>query len=693
MAIKYVSTEGTLIKPGAYASYKVITEPTGFASTGVVTLIGEAETGPAAWEEEDITENWFGPDQLARVRAKYTAGPVVDAFVNATTPSTDADIAGAPTRIYILKTNAGAKGTAELLSGNPAEPWAEVVSKLAGPQFMTVAVERKVDESVAVTPLFGMGDTDGTVTVLVNGESVEVEVDTTSFADFVASFDAAGLQTIEQDEQVRLVATSASGGATVAVLDPDGATTLGASANRVFTATTEPSVRIVTTSGQEEFVVEAGGAVALLVGSTAEGAKVTVGDNGVTLTSQGAAPVEFDFASTPTVAQLVEKINTVPTWKAKVGSAAARGYAPSALDQGEYAAEVFNTETAGYTACIKADAAAVFAAMAASPFMTLAGEPATGLPAAQPTTVLAGGKKGGTTQEDYMRALELARRIRTNFIIPLFSADATVDIADGLTDTSSTYEIEGIAHATLAHAHDMAKLKVGRPRQVILSYWGTYTDTKALANDLGSQRSAVAFSEVVAQGADGRMKWFRPWMGALKAGTAQAAAGRNAIFNKAITLTGFRHPEFSSDELSMVEDALENGLLVLERTDEGNVVFVSDQTTYGTDENFVFNSIQAVYAADTVAVTLRENLHRRYVGRSIADVSASSVRSFVEQLLLGFYNRRYIASSDDGAPYGFKNVAVQVNGPVIEVSLEIKLAGAIYFIPISIAISTVTQSA
>jgi hypothetical protein len=57
-----------------------------------------------------------------------------------------------------------------------------------------------------------------------------------------------------------------------------------------------------------------------------------------------------------------------------------------------------------------------------------------------------------------------------------------------------------------------------------------------------------------------------------------------------------------------------------------------------------------------------------------------------------FFRLKLIASSDD-ALKGYRNVLVQISGPVRKVSLEVKLAGAIYFIPISFLVSQVSQTA
>jgi hypothetical protein len=53
---------------------------------------------------------------------------------------------------------------------------------------------------------------------------------------------------------------------------------------------------------------------------------------------------------------------------------------------------------------------------------------------------------------------------------------------------------------------------------------------------------------------------------------------------------------------------------------------------------------------------------------------------------------KLIAVSDD-APKGFKNASIKISGTSMAVSFEVKLAGAIYFIPIFFLVSQVQQSA
>ena len=171
-----------------------------------------------------------------------------------------------------------------------------------------------------------------------------------------------------------------------------------------------------------------------------------------------------------------------------------------------------------------------------------------------------------------------------------------------------------------------------------------------------------------------------------------AAGLQRSITHKFANVSGFVEPTgFSSGSPGDLETALEAGLLIMEQS-SGAFRFVSDQTTYSFDSNFFFNSGQAVYTADILTDDLAEALDRAFVGGSTADITAQSVVTFVQAKMNEYLRRRLISTSDD-AVAGFKGLRVTINGPVLEVSLEVKLSTTIFFIPLNIEISQVTQSA
>ena len=82
-----------------------------------------------------------------------------------------------------------------------------------------------------------------------------------------------------------------------------------------------------------------------------------------------------------------------------------------------------------------------------------------------------------------------------------------------------------------------------------------------------------------------------------------------------------------AQDIRITEDALKSGILFLERVETGGFRWVSDQTTYAVDNNFVFNSIQAVYVSDLMALTLIQTFDRLVVGKSVAQISAAAALS------------------------------------------------------------------
>jgi hypothetical protein len=185
---------------------------------------------------------------------------------------------------------------------------------------------------------------------------------------------------------------------------------------------------------------------------------------------------------------------------------------------------------------------------------------------------------------------------------------------------------------------------------------------------------------------------FGSWHTACIAAGMQAAGFYRAIVNKLANVISFKDPSgFDSGSPGDLEKALDAGLLILQN-DTAGVRWVSDQSTYGFDTNFVYNSMQATYLADVAALSLADSLQRQFVGQSLADIDRKVVESFVTAKMDEFRGLKIIASSDD-APLGFRGLRVKINGPIIEVHVEIKLASAVYFIPVTLEISQVQQSA
>lgn len=442
----------------------------------------------------------------------------------------------------------------------------------------------------------------------------------------------------------------------------------------------------------------AGGRIALTLGYVGTTGTATITGTAFTTTVAGGtgAALSINLANYNTLNDLAVFINAQTGYSCVVGNAALGQFPPSALDDGTFGiCSTFGNKTGR----AKVDAYDFFTDLTADSTVVQLGVPAaqaaSGLPGIVTTpTFLAGGTLGGTSDAIFQNALVALEAVVGNFLIPCISQDATADILLGLTDSSSSYTIAATNAACKTHVLAMSTQKARRRRQAFCSIRSVFTVDEAAAYGMASARVSMSFQDMKDLGLNGIQQW-QPWYSAVKAAGAQAAAGYKALVNKQINCSGVLQAagDFKDSNTSMVENALIAGLLVMQRDqNNGGYIWVSDQTTYSVDNNFVYNSIQAVYAADTIASTLEIRMGNAFVGQSIADVSAAQALSAIQAIMGDLFKQKLVAASSDAA-LGYKNAVVKVNGPVMAVTLEVKLAGAIYFVPINFLVSQVTQTA
>ena len=476
-----------------------------------------------------------------------------------------------------------------------------------------------------------------------------------------------------------------------------------AGAAQILVSTAEYSVTLNDNRAKDNVqeALSAGGEVALKVGYAGTTATLTIDDTNLTTTVVGGAGANLSIALAdfPTIQDVATFINSKAGYKADVGTAILGQLPSTALDN--VTAMGIATSNGAEAGRLKIDAYRFFNKVAQESVLVqlqdangnVVQAPA-GLPQPATLTYLANGAKGSTADADVTAALSALEKVQGNFVVPLFSRDATADKADGLTDNASSYTIEGINAAVRSHVLAMSTLKRRKNRQAFLSKRDTFDAVKTAAANTASFRCAYPFQDAKALNATGSVKQFHPWMAAVNAAALQAAAFYKAIVRKFVTLTGAVQAagDFNDQDDTQVEDALKAGLLPLRRAQTGGWYWVSDQTTYGKDSNFVFNSIQATYVADIIALTTAQRMENAFVGQSVADVSAALAMAFLETIMDDFRRLKLIAPSDD-APKGFRNAKIKISGTAMIVSLEVKLAGALYFIPISFLVSQVQQSA
>lgn len=452
----------------------------------------------------------------------------------------------------------------------------------------------------------------------------------------------------------------------------------------------------------ESFTV--GGEVALKLGYKGTSATVTITDTELSTTVVGGAGVSFTgatalkFADFPTIKDIADYLNAQTDYTASVGTAVLGQLPSTALDNMAVAGICCQfTNTPGR---IKIDGYRLGQAVNNGSVLVQLGNPAANPASGLPTAMaaqqfLSGGAKGGTSDSDVTAAFAALEQVDGNFLVPLFSRDASDDLADGLTDDTSGYTIAAINAAAKSHVLAVSTLKRRKNRQAFLSLSDTFATVKETSANIASFRCSLTFEDFKQIDSSGSIKTFLPWMGSTLAAAMQAAGFYKNIEWKGINTSGVlvRGGDFNPKSDGQVEDALQSGLLVARPARTGGYIFVSDQTTYGKDANFVFNSIQSVYAADIISTTMAQRMESAFVGQSVADVSAPVARAYAEGILAEFLRLKLIAPSDDGAPKGWKNLSIRIVGNAMLVSVEVKLAGAIDFILIDFLFSPVEQTA
>ncbi len=440
----------------------------------------------------------------------------------------------------------------------------------------------------------------------------------------------------------------------------------------------------------------AGGEIALTIsyddGGDASTCALTIGATGITTScSTSADNLNLTYTAYPTLSDLVNYINSLPHYQASVGSVAIGQNPTQILDKGTFnIGSTFGSQNGR----VKDDAYRFAqATIQNTSFVTILGATA-GLPAVASTTYLSGGVLGGTTNAEISNALLALQNVQLNFVVPLFSQDASADASAGLTDPSSSYTIAFINAAVNTHCLAMSTLKQKKNRQGFLSYRGSFNNARNAASNIASYRCSMTFQDILNNSTTGAVLQFQPWAGAVIAAGMQAAGGYRPIVNKLANISGELQAagDFNDQSISQMEQALEAGLLPIQRRLSGGYAWVSDQTTYTQDNNFSYNSIQATYITDIVALSSCQQMQTAFIGQSVADVSAGIILSFFEGIMADFVRQKFLAPSSD-APLGFKNASVAIQGPSFVVNAEIKIAGALYFGYLQFLVSQVTSTA
>lgn len=704
-------------RPGAYFDIKVKSTPIGVASSGNIVILGEAAGGAAASSVDSsngdiLKNNFFTPDQLDQVTNKYISGPIVDAFRALSSPSADANISGSANRIYIAKSNTGTKASATV-----ATAYGTLTDKNYGVDGnkYSYLISQSVDEagpSIQGTAIAGFGAAlDGAeFDIRVDGGAVaNVALGTGGHADIGALVTElngllpAGIEAADGGSDTLIIraeedaaANSKGYGKSFELIESNaGDLALLGHVEGLSVSSAEPEVQLEINrqdnGTNETFLINA--AIALEIGYEGTTATATVNDTTLTTTVTGGsgANLSINLDEFVTLSDLASYINSQTGYTCSVVATASQK-SPVDLDNGTYG--ICSTAAEELPGRIKRAAAAFSEIANQSAALDYTATATAGLPDVFTTQkFLTGGAKGATLAANIVSIMSELETINTNFVVPLFSRNATADIADGLTDSSSTYTIDAVNTLVKNHVLKMSTKKIKKHRLGIVSYWNdSFSEAQTRAGQLSNPRMTLAMQKTSQVDSAGAVVSYLPWHTACIAAGMQAAGFYRSITNKFANVISFEDPSgFDSGSPGDIETAIDSGLLFLEQAVVGNK-WVVDQTTYQLDTNFVYNSLQAMYTADLVALDLSDSFQTAFVGQSLADVDAATALSFLASKMDAYKKQKLIASSDD-APLGFRNPKVSISGPIMEVSVEIKLATAILFIPINIEISQIQNEA
>jgi hypothetical protein len=693
MAINVSFNGATIFKPGAYSRTNIDLGG-GFpiGPSGLLAVIGEADAGKPGAEEINIADNRFGGDQLIEIRDKYRSGPIVDASAFLFAPAADAAIPSGAQTVWFYKTNASVQASLTLASaygevkaqeygvgGNRLTYRSVLIGETVASQAGTAFDESTVPSAGETFDLFVDG-VKNTFTVPVGGmvDNATLAVEMANAANWSAgaptdvSIVVGGVDTASTISISMVADPNAhqlGHGRSFELVEGGGSalSDMGLSAGMEVSAV-EPSATL-TLNQKRDLIVEEdelGGNIVLEIGRDESGgissAEVSVDSDSIILKEDGIAVHTFLKDSFATLQDIVDEISlsVYAGWSVSLTDAL---YAQLSLDLLDEVADIGAMSGGGNSpARLKKDAYDVSVFFELSALALMESQSDTGLPDARAEEPLAGGARGATSPLDIVNALEKFTKFHVNSIIPLFSRDAGDDIADGLTDSGSTYTIAGIHQAVKTHLSLMKTTKKRSERQGYVSMKASYLDSKAQAATLADARMQLMIQDIRQTDSQGTIKWFQPWgLACLVAGSRAGAPIGEPLTFKFLNNSGIRHTAqgMSTAEEDIVidfdpdlqaDEAIQSGLTFLEAPQTGGFRVVVDNTTYGRDDNWVFNRGNVLYAADIVAFNFRVALENRFVGRKNT-VTATYVVGFASGVLSTFLAQGITVSTAD-APQG-----------------------------------------
>ena len=714
MAIKKSFGGQSISKPGAYSRSK--TDPdagTDLASNDTIFVLGEADAGPGG-SEEGIQS--FSASAFNQLKAKYKSGPIVDAAKIALVPSRTPGIGGAG-RILVWKTNSSTQASlalANTFATIKALEYGVGGNRITYKTTISAASDPATSSTADITDFAGLNTE--TLEIRVNGGAKETVTfaSPTNITDVVAQASFTGITASNTGDQLTLTldatANESRDGFAKSFEIISTSTALAKlfmSAGQVSAASeAQATIEITQPRDSASELSTIGGNVTISIGRdasdscTAATATTTSTSLDLTATGSSEAAISLSYEDYPLVGQLVDAINDKAGWTATV-KATNKNKPSTALD--ECTTGAFS-EDGSTPARIKVDAEETKDMFSASSLVEASsGASETGLPDAEGRTNLSGGTRGSTASSSFDEGLAASLSTDYNVAVPCISQDASEDILAGTTDPSSAYDIETV-HAMLdTHLRLRGSVKNRKEAQGVVGYRkASKEDVYSQTATIGSELIQLACQDVLVVDSSNELKWKQPHIfAAAMAGARLGSSVGEPLTHKYLSFSGFGHyvntstgitggdfdPEIDFDE------AIDAGVTFTEPFAGGARVVV-DNTTYGTDANFVFNRGSVVEASQFIAKEIRRDAEAAFVGQKTTAASAGAIKSRIRTRLIQLFESQITTASDD-APSGYveESFIVSVQGNTANVQVEVKPVQGLDFIFIDFTLGDTTQSA
>ena len=490
-------------------------------------------------------------------------------------------------------------------------------------------------------------------------------------------------------QQLVLIKTNASVAASLVILqgaNPYGtlkAKNAGAAGNSISYACAQTSSQAVITisdltSGASEISSPLGGNTVLSVlctDSAASAATMTIDATSFSVTVTGGTAQSFSapLSQFKVVKQLVDFINSFAGFTATASSSTMGTKTTSSLDQ-QAAVSIKTT-----AAPIKMDVAEVQAFFAKSALVSFSSTIMSGIPGVRTKTFLSGGALGATSGAAIQSAIDACLKQRINFLVPLFSRDASDDIAETLTDPNSTYVISAI-HAGIAAHCNQASTVIGRKeRQAWVGFKGTYANTVSAQSNLDSNRVSICLQDIKVVSASTALSTYKqPHMVAVIAAAMKCAApiGLPNTY-KAVICSDVRHTQFDETH---ADQGLQDNLTFISKAPNGGFRFELDNNSYSSNTNsWIYNRPSVLYSADIAAYSIRLNTEQ-FVGQRNSDVSEESVKNLLVGVMDQLKSAGIIVGDAPSKGKGYKDLSVKILGSILNISVTLVLVEGLEFV-------------